>query len=140
MKERILRHKDYELEDKGINIILVGTKLDLYEQKNARMYLNSQKVKDLVIGYVRNAEKLWNDKSMIIPSAIRDICLSYHGTEPQGRISYEMGAELAKSWETDNFKVPFYETSALNGQNVEDVFINMVTLCQYKREETTLRN
>ena len=45
-------------------------------------------------------------------------------------VTYEMGMNLAKSWEREYFKVPFFETSAKTGENVEQAFKSVVILAQ----------
>lgn len=123
-------------EGQAFNIVLVGNKCDLYNECDkiqARMELTRQNIKDLVYGYLRNREKeLDNSNVTIIPDELQKICLRYHNEIPPEHIevTYEMGEELARSWENQYFKIPFLETSAKTGENVEKIFANIIMLCQ----------
>ena len=89
---------------------------------------------DLVYGYLRDGEKLWNQDSnlKLIPDELRMICLRYHGefVERDIGVTYEMGMRLAKSWENEYFRVPFFETSAKTGESVYEAFKSIVVLAQ----------
>ena len=50
-------------------------------------------------------------------------------------VTKEMGAELAKSWKTDNRPVPFLETSAKTGKNIKEVFESVVILYQNEKAQ-----
>ena len=59
---------------------------------------------------------------------LKAICLSYHGQPAHIEVTTEMGQTLAKSWETENYHVPFIETSAKSGENVQQAFEELVLL------------
>ena len=123
--EKLYNIKDKQ--DRHGHVVLVGNKTNLSNPYGPNTELTLQNTQDLVYGYMREAELLCNSYTTIIPEDIKAICLSYHG-EPYRKVTYEMGENLAKSWQFFNFSATFIETSAKTGENVEEAFYQLVRL------------
>lgn len=123
--QKLPRWNDY------MNVVLVASKCDLYDQDfgaQSRMKLTSKNVHDLVYGYMRIGQRLCRNYTMNIPKEIKAICLSYHGEPIHIEVTKEMGQNLAKSWEDNEYKVGFIETSAKTDHNVYLAFEQLVCL------------
>ncbi|MFV2014510.1 MAG: GTP-binding protein [Candidatus Heimdallarchaeota archaeon] len=71
-------------------------------------------------------ELLENNKQKIIPMVLIGNKSDLRESSPEA-ISHDAGAEYAKSLTTwSNFEIPYVETSALNGENVESAFITLL--------------
>eukprot|EP01084_Bolivina_argentea_P316399 548427_1 len=102
-------------EDERLNVMLVGNKCDSVSTIPVMLQHIPIRVKDLINGFMR---RIQNTFSMHIPIEINRICYVFHCRSP---VSYEMGYELAKSW-----NIPFIETSAKTGENILEAFQMLV--------------
>ena len=129
-------------EDMPFNIVLIGNKCDLYNSFStigANLKLTRLQIRDfLVYGYVRQAEDDSRDHSnpMTVPNGVIAVCAQYYGQVTYIEVPYEMGWELAKSWESKHFKVPFFQTSAKTGENVLEAFESVVMLAYDARSKS----
>ena len=71
-------------------------------------------------------ELLENNKQKIIPMVLIGNKSDLRDSSPEA-ISFDAGQEYAKSLTTwSQFEIPYVETSALNGENVEDAFATLL--------------
>lgn len=71
-------------------------------------------------------ELLENNKQKIIPMVLIGNKSDLREATPEA-ISHDAGADYAQSLTTwSNFEIPYVETSALNGENVENAFITLL--------------
>ena len=71
-------------------------------------------------------ELLENNKQKIIPMVLIGNKSDLRDSSPEA-ISEEAGSDYAQSLTTwSNFEIPYVETSALNGENVENAFITLL--------------
>ena len=132
---KLLRHT----EDREIQCILVGNKSDLFSGIYSldRSELQTQNMKDLVFGYLREIEFQFgqqcedNGEIKYMPHEIKEICQLYvfqDGWESTFLgIGYEIGHKLAESW-----GISFIETSAKTGNNVNKAFQSLFNSAQTK--------
>ena len=116
-------------KDMRMDVVLVGNKSDLYDGMSViyQMELDNEKIKCLVSGFIKRIEKecISNDyrQIVIMPDEVKDICVSYVGDLTKIKVPYRYGKQLAENW-----GVPFFETSAKTGENVEEAFKCLVMM------------
>ena len=135
--QKILRLKGDLLDDDEqieVNIVLVSNKCDLLSRLDPIDRLQSESIIILVYGYMHRNERKLNIG--FIPEEIKKLCASYIDKSSAGKrieVTSEMGIKLAKSWESDGFKVPFIETSPKERTNVHQAFEHLVRLSDNAR-------